>query len=78
VLLVTSVFAAPWQVRLAGWLGIVAGVVLLVLGDLHSVGFLAGAAIGLTVSLNERTRMSVSRFASATDDDVHDAVQRDQ
>ena len=63
VLLVTAGFATDWRARLAGALGLVAGVALLVLGDLHSVGVVAGSAIGLTVAVNARTRMSVSRAA---------------
>jgi membrane associated rhomboid family serine protease len=68
VLLVTSMFFPDWRTRLAGVLGIVAGLVLLVLGDLHSVGFLAGAAIGLTVSLrpglSERVKSRASTSAA--------------
>jgi membrane associated rhomboid family serine protease len=54
VLLVAGPFTPRWQARLAAGLGMLAGVLLVVLGDLHGVGFVAGAAIGLVVSLRPR------------------------
>lgn len=63
VLLVVAVAGGDVRSRVVALVGVAAGVVLLVIGDLHSVGVLAGAAVGVTVSVNERTRMSVSRVA---------------
>jgi uncharacterized membrane protein len=40
-----------WAARIAAVLGLAAGVVLVVTGDLHAVGIVAGAAIGVVVAL---------------------------
>lgn len=54
VLLVAALWSSDLRARLAGVLGIAAGLVLLVLLDLHSIGFIAGAAIGLVTALKGR------------------------
>jgi rhomboid protease GluP len=66
VLLVMAVSTPDLRVRAAGVLGLLAGLALLVSGNLHGVGVAAGAAIGVTLlsqRLNARTRISVSSAA---------------
>lgn len=66
VLLVMAVATPNLRVRAVGALGLLAGLVLLVSGNLHGVGVAAGAAIGVTLLAqrrNARVRMSASSVA---------------
>jgi membrane associated rhomboid family serine protease len=56
VLVLAGLFAADVRARILAVIGLAAGVVLLVLGDLHAVGVVAGCAIGLTIQASARVR----------------------
>jgi membrane associated rhomboid family serine protease len=51
LVLVTAMVTPRWAARIAAVIGLAAGVVLVVTGDLHAVGIVAGAAIGVVVAL---------------------------
>jgi membrane associated rhomboid family serine protease len=55
-LVLSGLFAADVRARILAVIGVAAGIVLLVLGDLHAVGIVAGCAIGLTVQVSARVR----------------------
>jgi membrane associated rhomboid family serine protease len=58
---------SPSGARLTGALGLIGGIVLLVIWDLHGIGFAVGALIGLGIGLIQwlktRPRMSASKVA---------------